>query len=435
MHIFWAAFAALYVTALAFVAGQITGHVVIARQLGHLEQSSKSLVIGLIQFAGLVIAGLVIGTRRMRAGAAAESPIPEHSDEPRADTIASAIEMPNESADVEATPIAAVPVVPDFADLDRFDATDVFELQKNADDVRERSVVRNLADIADDWTRSTAPVFVPPAIDSVTTAHAAGEPEPDVVESCESVVEPPTETEIFTASDQRADDPASAPLVQPPPLAPYPEASRIITGVSREAFARAWVGGGALIVGGSVAFALGGHVAFSRWAGLLLAVMGLAVVARAASVVAARRRVGKVWVHLRNAPVAPGSELEGMVWSSNRRLRRAVRYRKPMRPARVRLLCVRGAASSRPETSPSNASAIWQKEVAVRSDRMTVSTSHLGIPFRFDVPTDVPEMSRPGDVDPIVWFLSIEMSSDSIVITEQFALPIHQREPLVSRAA
>jgi hypothetical protein len=55
---------------------------------------------------------------------------------------------------------------------------------------------------------------------------------------------------------------------------------------------------------------------------------------------------------------------------------------------------------------------------------MTVSMGHLGVPFRFDVPADVPEMSRPGDVSPIVWLLSVEMATDAVALDEQFALPI-----------
>ena len=80
-----------------------------------------------------------------------------------------------------------------------------------------------------------------------------------------------------------------------------------------------------------------------------------------------------------------------------------------------------------------NSVPVWLKEVAVRSDRMTMSTGHLGVPFRFDVPADVPEMSRPGDANPIVWLLSVEMATDGISLAEQFELPIYKLEPLVPR--
>ena len=82
-----------------------------------------------------------------------------------------------------------------------------------------------------------------------------------------------------------------------------------------------------------------------------------------------------------------------------------------------------------------NSALVWQKEVAVAPGRMTVSTGHLGVPFRFDVPAGVPEMSRPGDANPVVWLLSVEMATDGIALAEQFALPIYQPEPIVPRSA
>ena len=341
MHIFWATFAAFYVSALAFVVGQITGHVVVAQQPSNFERSNESLVVALLEFAGLVIVGLMLGMRRTGAGARAVNRLPpERSDQRRADAVANAVDRAEESA-----VIPAIRAVRDIAEL-------------------------------------------------------------EVVESvCESrvVVQPPSK-------------PSAAPCLTAP---------RIITGKSREAVARAWVGGSALIVVGGAGFVLGGLVPFSRPITALLAVLGLALVTRAVSVTVARRRVGKTWVHLRNSPIAPGSELEGVIWSSNRRLRHAVRFRKPLRPARVRLLCLRGPAPTRRETSMTNSALVWQKEVAVASGRMTVSTGHLGVPFRFDVPADVPEMSRPGDADPIVWLLSIEMAIDAVALAEQFALPIY----------
>ena len=82
-----------------------------------------------------------------------------------------------------------------------------------------------------------------------------------------------------------------------------------------------------------------------------------------------------------------------------------------------------------------NSALVWQKEVAVAPGHMTVSTGHLGVPFRFDVPAGVPEMSRPGDANPVVWLLSVEMATDGIALAEQFALPIYQREPIAPRSA
>ncbi len=367
MHLFWATFAAFYVSALAFVAGQITAHVVVARQPGNVQPSNESLVVALVQFAVLGIVGLILGIHRRRARARAASMLPpERSHERRPDAVA------------------------------------------------------------------------PPAVNSVTTEHVAGLVEPGVVDSRARAVERPRETPRLEAADRAKDRPTRAQRIQPPSTpgpAPFLPAPRIITGKSREAVARVWVGGGALILVGGVAFALGERVQFGRPIATLLALLGLALVTRAVTVTVARRRIGKTWVQLRNSPIAPGSELEGLVWSSNRRLRQAVRFRKPMRPARVRLLCLRGPAPMHRETPMTNSALVWQKEVAVASGRMTVSTGHLGVPFRFDVPADVPEMSRPADAHPIVWLLSVEMATDGISLAEQFALPIHQREPIVPRSA
>ena len=383
VHILRATLAAFYVTALAFVAGMITGHVVIARQPGNFEPSNESLVVALLQFAGLVIVGLILGTRRMRGGARAANMLPsEYSHQRRAD----------------------------------------------ASEVRERSADRGIADVADRRAEGTAPVSVPPAVNSVTTKHVAGVVEPGVVDSRARAVERPRDTPRVDATNRAKDRPARAQRVEPPSKpAPAPGLAdpRIISGESREGVARAWIGGGALIVVGGVGFALGGAVQFGRPFAALLAVLGFALVARAVTVTVARRRIGKTWVQLRTSPIAPGSELEGLIWSSNRRLRRAVRNRTPMRPARVRLLCRRGPAPTRRGTSMTNSALVWQKEVAVRSDRMTVSTGHLGVPFRFDVPADVPEMSRPGDAHPIVWLLSVEMVTDAVALAEQFELPIY----------
>ncbi|MEQ1912141.1 MAG: hypothetical protein ABMA15_25200 [Vicinamibacterales bacterium] len=363
MLILRATFAAFYVTALAFVAGQITAHV-FARGPGNFRSSNQSLVVALLQFAGLVIVGLSLGIRRMWAGARAANVLPpEHSLQRRADAVA------------------------------------------NAD---------------------------------VTTEQVAGMVEPGVVDSRARAVDRPRETPRVGATGRPTGRRARATRVEPPSTpgpAPFLPPPRIITGKSREALARVWAGGGALIVGGGGGFALGGGVQFGRPIAVLLGVLGVALLTRAATVTVARRRAGKMWVQLRNSPIAPGSELEGLVWSSNRRLRRAVRCRKPMRPARVRLLCLRGPAPTRRGTSMTNSVPVWQKEVAVTSDRMTVSTGHLGIPFRFDVPADVPEMSRPGDAHPIVWLLSVEVATDGVALVEQFELPIYRLESIVPRSA
>jgi hypothetical protein len=122
-----------------------------------------------------------------------------------------------------------------------------------------------------------------------------------------------------------------------------------------------------------------------------------------------------------------------MIWSSNRRLRNAIRQRQLLRPAHLTVLCVRGSVPRNPRTPIADAAIVWRREIAIGSERMALSPDHCSIPFRFDLPADVPEMSRPGEPDPIVWLLSVDMTT--CALSDRFALPIHRHEPVAPRSA
>lgn len=245
-----------------------------------------------------------------------------------------------------------------------------------------------------------------------------------------STVQRPVAEPTATAISSRAGTASILNEQRPRPVRTgYLFAPKIIWGNSRSLLIRAWVIAALTAIASvAVLFMLRDRASIAQLSVLAAIVVAatLGPLAHTLVVTAASRRFGRTWVHLGTSPAAPRREVSGTVWVSNQRLRHAVRSRQLIRPASVRLACVRptGAASRKAPDS----SEVWHHEVAVRADRMTFMTGRLGIPFRFDLPQTVDHI-RPDDQSSLAWVLSVDTTMNGLELAEQFVLPLEPPEP------
>lgn len=245
-----------------------------------------------------------------------------------------------------------------------------------------------------------------------------------------SPVERPVAEQTVTPISSRAGTAAPLNDQRPRPVRKgYLFAPKIIWGNSRALLIRSWIIAALTAVASAAAlFMLRDRASIAQLFVLaaIIVVATLGPLGHTLVVTAPSRRFGRTWVHLGTSPAAPKSEIAGTIWVSNQRLRHAVRSRQLIRPANVRLACVRptGAASRQaPESSE-----VWHHEVAVRADRLTFMTGRLGIPFRFDLPPTVDHI-RPDDQESLSWLLSVDTTLNGLELAEQFVLPLDPPEP------
>lgn len=209
----------------------------------------------------------------------------------------------------------------------------------------------------------------------------------------------------------------------------YLFAPKIIWGNARSYLIRGWlIAGVTAVVSAVMLVLLRERMSIPQLLilGAIVAAVTLGPLAQTLVATAASRRLGRTWVHLGTSPAAPESEVSGTIWVSNQRLRKAVRERQLIRPAAVRLQCVRGPVSR--AIGRLDEREVWHHEVAVRADRMTFMTGRLGIPFRFDLPETVDRVA-PGEQVTLAWILSVETTMNGLELAEQFVLPLDPPDP------
>ena len=405
MQTVWFVLTALYAIALAFASGTLTGHIAVGRTVVGSTSASDAILRALFQWTALVGVGLVAGLFwRWRHTNRTTTPVTSS----KAPEAASARAAVRPSSNISSLPHASHDGAAARAAARAVD-TPLETLLMHP--VAEERLILAAASSADRPAVETAPAAERPSL---------------------SIMPP---SAVSASAPKRA---ASQAIDHQPRTVRqgYLFAPRIIWGTSRSRIIRAWLMAGCTAAAGAaLLYALRNRVAPAQMLMLAAVVVAVTVGPLAQTLIstAASRRLGRRWVQLGTSPAAPDSEVSGTIWLSNQRLRNAVRARQSIRPANVRLFCVRGprAHANRP-LDPNDV--LWRHDVAVRADRMTFMTRRLGIPFRFDLPEPFDGIV-PEEQDSCVWLVSVDTTMNGLELSEQFVLPLRTPVPAPSGGA
>ena len=400
MQTLWFTFTGFYAIALAFASGTLTGHLVVGRTAVGGARGSDAVLGSLFQWTALVGVGLVsvFVWRWWQAHQTTGVTTENHQ---RAASPLSAV-VPSADASVALRDSSTVAATRGSARAAEIPIESLLTDSTVSSFPGQRAAQAIVQPISPAVLTTAAPVAVPfqkPA-DRVVPPLATTSPAPRAAAS--------------RARDQRPRTVRKGYLFAP----------RIIWGVSRSRIMRAWlIAGFTAAASAGLLFAVRNTISVAQIlvVATVVAAVTLGPLAQTLVSTAASRRLGRRWVHMGTSPAAPESEVSGTIWLSNQRLRAAVRARQLIRPANVRLFCVRGpqsAALKRLDTD----TPVWRHDVAVRADRMTFMTRRLGIPFRFDLPVAIAGMSLE-EQDSLVWMLSVETTMNGLELSEQFVLP------------
>lgn len=149
--------------------------------------------------------------------------------------------------------------------------------------------------------------------------------------------------------------------------------------------------------------------------GLLFPLVGMGLIAWAVIEVQRWRRFGRTWINLGTVPARRGGRLEGELFSP--------RALPPDSELEVRLSCIRKVTTGSGKNRKTREHVQWQDERRLRVSRGQLP-SGSSLPFRFDLPRDLPDTRPKQDREEILWRVDVDSDLPGVDYVAAFDVPV-----------